>query len=92
MFIPAITANNATNAQTAVSATSADTAQLQQMQLTASIALGISTKATINNPTETSLLERFIGDGSRCKNVVASGSGVIVKDLVLQSEQQAQLI
>lgn len=75
----AITANNATTAQTAVSATSADTATTANSALTAGTASNLDANATITVNNDITA-PRFIGDGSQLTNIVAAGSGVIVKD------------
>ena len=72
-------ANYATVAGVATVATTANTAQQATNATTASLALGIS-EATINNPTRDITARQFFGDGSQLQNIVAAGSGVIIKD------------
>ena len=81
-FIPerSTYANYASIAGVATVATTADTAVNASNATTADIALGISTEATINNPTRDITARKFFGDGSQLQNIVASGSGVIIKD------------
>ena len=81
-FIPerATYANYAAIAGVATVATTANTAIQATNANTASLALGISTEATINNPTRDITARKFIGDGSQLQNIVAAGSGVVIKD------------
>ena len=70
----ATVAGLATQATSAANATQATNATL------ANLALGISTEATINNPTRDITARKFIGDGSQLTNIVAAGSGVIIDE------------
>lgn len=81
-FIPerATYANYASIAGVATVATTANTANQATNASTASLALGISTEATINNPTKDITARKFFGDGSQLQNIVAAGSGVVIKD------------
>ena len=81
-FIPerSTYANYASIAGVATVATTANTAIQATNANTASLALGISTEATINNPTRDITARKFIGDGSQLQNIVAAGSGVVIKD------------
>ena len=81
-FIPerSTYANYATVAGVATVATTANTAQQATNATTANLALGISTEATINNPTRDITARKFFGDGSQLQNIVAAGSGVVIKD------------
>lgn len=75
----ATTATSATSAQTAVTATTATTAQTADTATTATTASSLDANATITVNNDITA-PRFIGDGSQLTNIVAAGSGVIVKD------------
>ena len=75
----ATTANAATTAQTAVTATTATNAQSADSALTAATASNLDANATITSNNDITA-PRFIGDGSQLTNIVAAGSGIIVKD------------
>ena len=81
-FIPerSTYANYASIAGVATVALTANTANQATNASQATLALGISTEATINNPTRDITARQFFGDGSQLQNIVAAGSGVIVKD------------
>ena len=75
----ASTADFATNAQTAVVADTAQTATSATNATSADTAAQIDSNATITVNNDITA-PRFIGDGSQLTNIVAAGSGVIVKD------------
>lgn len=64
----------------ATNATTADSALFASSAAQASLALGISTQATITVYNSDITARKFIGDGSQLTNIVAAGSGIIVKD------------
>lgn len=80
-FIPerATYSNYATVAGVATAAATAANADLATNASTASLALGISTNATITVYNDVTA-SRFIGDGSQLTGIVAAGSGVIVNE------------